>query len=224
LLARRIVVVVDPLSRTAVMLTPRTSCALFGRARAGGALTGSHLPLTFPDDQAFAWSCPPQAPPLSGSLASCFRRLRIPGRQLPTDTLGGVPADSPSEQETRPTTAGLGPWGSCLETSDVVPEPECISALRRAREQLWRVVRCSHAPFAPASTGESSSKAHLFPPSLDHPALPDRSRTWRDDRETCSADVSNPHRLIFSKTSTHVSDRYPRLLANDVDGSRRPHR
>jgi hypothetical protein len=47
LLARRILVVVDPLSRTAVMLTPRTSCALFGRARAGGALTGSDLPLTF---------------------------------------------------------------------------------------------------------------------------------------------------------------------------------
>jgi hypothetical protein len=83
-------------------------------------LTGSHLPLTFPDDETFVSSCPPQAPPLPGSLASCFRRLRIPGRQLPTCTLGGVQADLPSGQETRPTTAGLGPWGSYLETSDVV--------------------------------------------------------------------------------------------------------
>lgn len=185
---------VDPLSRAAVMLTPRAGAPCFGRARAGRALTGSNLPLTFLTAQLALHRGPPQAPPLPGSLASCFRRLRIPGRQLPSDALGGAPVDSPSGQETCPTTAGLGPWGSRLGMSDVVPEPECIAALRRAREQLWRVVRCSHASFAPASAGETPSRAHLLPPSLDHPALPDRSRTRPDDRETCSVDVSNPHR------------------------------
>lgn len=150
--------------------------------------------------------------------------MRIPGRQLPTDTLGGVSAVLPSGQETCPTTAGLGPWGSHLETSDVVPEPECIAALRRAREQLWRVVRCSHASFAPASTHETPSRAREHPLSLDDPAPPDRSPTLPDHRETCSADVSNPHRLIFSKTSTHVSCRYRCLRTGDACGSRRLHR
>jgi len=127
-------------------------------------------------------------------------------------------------QETCPTAAGLGPRGSRLETSDVVPEPECITALRRAHEQLWRVDRRSHASFAPASTDESSSKARLHPLSLDHLASPDRSRTLRDGRETRSVDVSNPHRLIFSKTSTHVSCSYPHLRTDDACGSRRLHR
>jgi hypothetical protein len=46
-LSRRIVLIVDPLSRAAVMLTPRASAPVLGRARAGRALTGSDLPLTF---------------------------------------------------------------------------------------------------------------------------------------------------------------------------------
>jgi len=45
-----------------------------------------------------------------------------------------------------------------------------------------------------------------------------------DGRETRSVDVSNPHRLIFSKTSTHVSCRYRCLRTGDACGSRRLHR
>jgi hypothetical protein len=50
--ARRIVFFVDPLARTAVMLTRRASAPVYGRARAGRALTGSNLPLTFRDGEA----------------------------------------------------------------------------------------------------------------------------------------------------------------------------
>jgi hypothetical protein len=69
-LSRRIVLIVDPLSRAAVMLTLRASAPVLGRARAGRALTGSNLPLTFRNGAALAASRSP-----AGTTASRLPRI-----------------------------------------------------------------------------------------------------------------------------------------------------
>jgi hypothetical protein len=98
-------------------------CGLFGIARAGGALTrnvpASDVPFSLPGHHRF--------PVPSLSRWRSFERAESAAAVYAS---GDALLDSPWELETRPTSAGLGPKGSHLETSDVVPEPECIGCAR----------------------------------------------------------------------------------------------
>jgi hypothetical protein len=87
---------------------------------------------------------------------------------------------------------------------------ESARATLASRSTLTCLVRSSFHPRDPVKGSRASAVARSPCPARPQAKRELRlQRTLHDGRETRSVDVSNPHRLIFSKTSTHVSCSYP---------------
>jgi hypothetical protein len=95
------------------------------------------------------------------SACSADRSEERSGSAAALHTSGDVLRDSPSGLETRPTSTGLGSRGSRLETSDVVPEPECIGCARESARATLASSRRSRASFAAASACGATPMARL---------------------------------------------------------------